>query len=189
MGVLVLNPQDCIQNPLSSSQSLISPPQGMKFPRNPNPGRRSRAQQPNHHRKNRSPNSSPPARASVSPSSSPPKNNFVLGQVKILKRGEHLAKTVPVTECKPKPAASKGNDTDSSDLGSIDRIGPDPELLSAQIRFGEPNLANGFYAGSAFITSPPPSSVPLPAFFTKKTVEARDDVATSGLCKLLGLNI
>ncbi|KAJ4827248.1 hypothetical protein Tsubulata_015212 [Turnera subulata] len=188
MGALVLNPRDCIQNPLPS------PAPRMKFPRNPNPSRQNRAPQPNNQRRKRSPNTSPPSRApaSAAVSSSPPKNNYIMGQVKILKRGEQLAKAVPpVKEAKPKAPVTVRKDADLADLGSTDRLGPDPEMVTAQIRLSEPKQAGGFYAGSAFVTSPPPSSLPLPAFFTKKAVvvESKNDVATSDLCKLLGLSL
>lgn len=220
MGVLVLNPQDCLQNPVSSRQGLLSPPR-VKLPRNPNPNpnRLNRAQLS---RRKRSPNISPPSRAATASTQASPAKSLVLGQVKILKRGEQLSKTTPEkapqpakterrdedldlgsTDClgldpeqltkttvkkAPQPAKSERGDEDV-DLGSTNRLGPDPKLVPTQICLTESNLANGFYAGSAFVTSPPPSSLPLPAFFMKKSVGVNKDYASSELCKLLGLNL
>ncbi|KAF2303759.1 hypothetical protein GH714_023324 [Hevea brasiliensis] len=150
MGVAVLNPRDCLQNPLSFRQDLISPLPRMKTPRKPNTNRPNRPQ-PN--RKKRSPSTSPSSRAVVYPQVAA--KNLVMGQVKILKRGEQLAK--PTSE---------------------------------KIRLTEANKANGFYAGSAFITSPPPSSLPLPAFFMKKcVVGVKNTDATSDLRRILGLSL
>ncbi|KAF5726263.1 hypothetical protein HS088_TW23G01005 [Tripterygium wilfordii] len=190
MSVAVLNPQDCLKNSVSR-QALISPP------RKPNPNqnqnqnqnqiRSNRAAQQK--RRNRSPNKSPQSRASVSsklPSrnSSPDNNNstnsksqkLVMGQVRILKRGEEVKEAAPIK------AKSDLN------LGSTERLGPDPESMKNEIRLTHSGPVNGFYAGSAFITSPPPSSLPLPAFFTKKTTDLKYDDATSDLCRILKLN-
>ncbi|KAL7596517.1 uncharacterized protein LOC111895206 [Lactuca sativa] len=46
-----------------------------------------------------------------------------------------------------------------------------------------------FFAGFAFVDSPPPSSVPLPGFFMKNFVEARNDDPTTGLRRILGLSL
>ncbi|GAA0148912.1 hypothetical protein LIER_36825 [Lithospermum erythrorhizon] len=59
------------------------------------------------------------------------------------------------------------------------RLGPEPEMVPKQI-----NLAD-FYAGSAVVTSPDPSSVPVPDFFKKKTQEIIDP--SSHLRMLLNL--
>lgn len=173
MGALVVNPQDCLKNPLQSQ------PPRMRFPRNPNPNNhRPNRAQPN--RRKRSPNSSPPSRAAV------PKNNnsLVTGQVKILKRGEEgLVKPSRFEAPKGSPipkVVKNGN----LGLGSTARLGPDPVLVPSRVRLTE---SNGFYAGSAFFTSPPPSSLPLPGFFRKKNDTVAD--AGSELRKLLGLSL
>ncbi|KAH0675392.1 hypothetical protein KY285_023193 [Solanum tuberosum] len=44
-----------------------------------------------------------------------------------------------------------------------------------------------FYAGSGFSSSPPPSSLPVPAFFMKKREDNLD--ATSDLRRLLRLDL
>ncbi|OAY27452.1 uncharacterized protein LOC110604139 [Manihot esculenta] len=181
MGVAVLNPQDCLQNPLSSRQDLISPPPQMKTPRNANSNRPNRAQPS---RRKRSPNTSPSSRAAVAPQVTA--KNLVMGQVKILKRGEQLAKPTPEKVSQP----AKVEKMEDLDLGSTHRLGPDPELVPTQIRLTETNKVNGFYAGSAFITSPPPSSLPLPAFFMKKcAVGVKNTDATTDLRRILGLNL
>ncbi|KAK1423572.1 hypothetical protein QVD17_18876 [Tagetes erecta] len=64
------------------------------------------------------------------------------------------------------------------DLCSTNRLGPDPELMSN-------NMADFFFAGSVFVDSPPPSSVPLPGFFTKNC--AKED-PTTDLRRMLGLS-
>ncbi|KAE8664292.1 putative receptor-like protein kinase [Hibiscus syriacus] len=83
------------------------------------------------------------------------------------------------------------------DLGSSDRLGPDSGAIPTQIQLTESNNKNGnykfvpvsFYAGSAFITSPPPSSVPMPAFFTKMAeVSVKNNDATSDLRRILRLD-
>ncbi|KAK7840081.1 hypothetical protein CFP56_017184 [Quercus suber] len=51
-----------------------------------------------------------------------------------------------------------------------------------QIRVAEFNAVDGIYAGSAFVTSPPPSSLPVPGFLGK------NGPATSDLRRLLGLD-
>jgi len=49
------------------------------------------------------------------------------------------------------------------------------------------NNSNEFFAGFAFVESPPPSSVPLPAFFTKN-MSGTDDPTTE-LRRILGLTL
>ncbi|KAJ0031287.1 hypothetical protein Pint_12473 [Pistacia integerrima] len=160
MTVAVLNPQDVLKQNRFSKQPLISSPE-TKYPKNsyPNLNRSNRAQST---RGKRSPprnqNTSPPSRGVVAPKL-PAKSNLVMGQVKILKRGEELTKPTPI------PAPEPIRLTESKD-----RVA-------------------SFYAGSAFIASPPPSSLPLPAFFTKKTVTVKHDDATSDLRRILKLDM
>ncbi|CAN0888149.1 hypothetical protein LINGRAHAP2_LOCUS15773 [Linum grandiflorum] len=118
--------------------------------------RHNRAQSTN--RRNRSPNSTDASSSSLSPRTR--LNNFAMGgQIRILKRGEEINnKEIPT-----KPAAK------------IHR------KKKADVTESHP----GFYAGSAFFTSPPPSSVPVPVFL-KKSV---DEEATSDLCRLLNLTL
>ncbi len=115
------------------------------------------------------------------------KNNLVMGQVKILKRGEELTKTTPVQA--PEPVKKTAENRPDPDLGSTERLGPDPQSVPIQIRLTElKDRVAPFYAGSAFITSPPPSSLPLPAFFTKKTVTVSHGDATTDLRRILKLD-
>ncbi|XP_054806543.1 uncharacterized protein LOC129309164 [Prosopis cineraria] len=111
--------------------------------------------------------------------------NLVMGQVKILKRGERLnsennqTRVLAVSSDNHKMAKSDG-DFDLV-LGSTDRLGPDPEMVQKQIRISD--LKDGIYAGSAFVASPPPSSVPVPGFLGK------NGAATSDLRRLLRLDL
>ncbi|KAK3211545.1 hypothetical protein Dsin_016251 [Dipteronia sinensis] len=212
MTVAVLNPQDFLRTDYRfSKQPLISP---MKDPRNSNPNfsnnRSNRVQQlPN--RNKRSPPRShrnPPLPRPAAPNA-PAKTNLVMGQVKILKRGEDLSLTTAAQEQRPVSAVQKPvlaepekkkkkggaavvQKRADPDLGSTDRLGPEPGSVPIQIRLpASKNRAANFYAGSAFVTSPPPSSLPLPAFFTKKNVVTlkTDDDATSDLRRILKLDM
>jgi hypothetical protein len=134
-----------------------------------------------------------------------------MGQVKILKRGEDLSLTMAaqnlfLAEQKPISAVQKPFSAEPEkknkggpvvqkraypDLGSTDRLGPEPGSVPIQIRLSDSkNRVANFYAGSAFVTSPPPSSLPLPAFFTKKSVVTlKTDDATSDLRRILKLDM
>ncbi|XP_009338438.2 uncharacterized protein LOC103930788 [Pyrus x bretschneideri] len=118
-----------------------------------------------------------------------PGKNLVIGQVKILRRGEDLNPEKNnrglgvVAHDDRKPKAKKENDPDLV-LGSTDRLGPDPETVQKQIKAAEFKVMDGIYAGSsAFYASPPPSSVPLPSFL------GRNGTATSDLRRLLRLDL
>ncbi|KAF5742055.1 hypothetical protein HS088_TW09G00094 [Tripterygium wilfordii] len=104
-----------------------------------------------------------------------PGKDPVMGQVKILKRGEVLSP----------PAAKPYKDSDLV-LFSTDRIGPAPETMCKQVRVSKFKVVDGMFAGSAFFASPPPSSLPVPGFLGKKIEE--NGVATSSLRRLLGLD-
>ncbi|KAJ1413144.1 hypothetical protein SESBI_19907 [Sesbania bispinosa] len=155
MGVVaVLHPQDCLKN-----KPLTSHPPKMKLPNpNPKPPRTTRTHS-NHqkqiHKSDKTSQSNRPA----STSNQKPRsqvNKLVMGQVKILKRGEHLTKTTPDRE--PEKTVEKNS-----------------------------LLVGGLYAGSSMYTvSPPPSSVPLPIFITKKVAAVSE--ATSDLRKMLRLD-
>ncbi|XVE71235.1 hypothetical protein DITRI_Ditri10aG0134500 [Diplodiscus trichospermus] len=173
MGVAVLKPEDCLKlpNPMKHSQNPF-----------PKPNRSSRAQS---NRKKYSPNTSPP-RLTVAPKV--PAKNLVMGEVRILKRGEHLNDIKKVASKKQVRFEKENVDVD---LGSTNRLGPDPASVPTQIRLTDSKNSSNkvvpttFYAGSAFITSPPPSSVPMPAFFTKTGVAD----ATSDLRRILRLDL
>lgn len=99
-----------------------------------------------------------------------------MGQVRILKRGEELSKPMKIAE-------DRGLATDEDFvLSSTDRLGPDPETVQKHVR-----VSDGLYAGPAsLLASPPPSSLPFPAFFAK---EKKTDAATSDLRRLLRLDL
>ncbi|ESQ53977.1 hypothetical protein EUTSA_v10026353mg [Eutrema salsugineum] len=181
MGVAVLNPQDCLKQPFSH----------MKYPRNPSacpnrqrkpvPSRNRRSPPRNQATKSPPPVAPPlpPSRATVSqkaPAKKNPNNSVVVGKVRILKRGEEI------------PKKSTDLIVEKPDLTSTRRIGPDPGMIRISVRKSK---AAPFYAGPVTMTSPPPSDVPLPAFFTtKKSVslfQATD--ATSDIIRMLRLDI
>jgi hypothetical protein len=162
-GVAVLNPQDCLKD--AFWPKTLRSPSHKKKPRSPNATRANRTQ-PNRSKKS-------PSRLNTTASSpaqkASPLKNLVVGQVKILKRGEELTGTSSDKENhREEPEADL-------DLGLAERLGPEPVSV--------PVL---FYAGaSAFVASPPPSSLPLPAFFTKKCVSAKTDDVASDLRRIL----
>ncbi|KAL5850218.1 hypothetical protein ACOSQ4_008231 [Xanthoceras sorbifolium] len=197
MTVAVLNPQDClIKDYRFSKQPLISPMKDSRSYRSnrtqqpPPPPNRTKRSPPRSHK-------NPPTSRSSAPTKAPAKNNLVMGQVKILKRGEELTLTAAAKPIKVEPEKKKGGaavqkcSEPDPDLGSTERLGPEPESVPIQIRLADSkNGAPNFYAGSAFVTSPPPSSLPLPAFFTKKAVVAvKNDDATSDLRRILKLDV
>ncbi|KAL4319641.1 hypothetical protein GQ457_18G003040 [Hibiscus cannabinus] len=174
MGVAVLNPADCLKLPNPSRH-----PRNLRHNPNPNPNR----MQSN--RRKRSPNTSPPSRPTVGHLKAPSKN-LVMGQVKILKRGEDLKESKPDNPRKLENGI--GNESADPDLRSTNSTA---QVQPNESKTGSDKaLPPSFYAGSAYITSPPPSSVPVPAFCTKKIVAAlEDDIATSALRKILRLEL
>lgn len=164
MGTAILvRSHDCFQGRLRHDAFSLSSPKSPQRNPNPNSGRSRR----------RTPAS---VKASGGGDRSTvvvkgPGANLVMGQVKILKRGEKLPEIVAKTE-----------ERFDLGLGSTDRLGPDPETLQKVIRVSD--LKDGMYAGSAFVSSPPPSSVPVPWFLGKKNGAA----ATSDLRRLLRLD-
>ncbi|KAI8569173.1 hypothetical protein RHMOL_Rhmol02G0258300 [Rhododendron molle] len=158
-SIAVLHPQDFIKDHLPRRRPLISRP--MNNPHaNPNPTRSNRRKR-SPEKKN---NSSKPINAAAHDF---PVKTLVMGQVKILKRGEET--TAPSKN----PASEKK-------VGGFGGSG----MKAKQTRIGD------FYAGSAvMITSPPPSSLPLPGFFTKKNVLRIDNDASADLRRLLRLDL
>ncbi|CAN0888145.1 hypothetical protein LINGRAHAP2_LOCUS15773 [Linum grandiflorum] len=165
MGTAVLRPQDCLRDAFAPHDGplLKQPPTSNRS------SRHNRAQSTN--RRNRSPNSTDASSSSLSPRTR--LNNFAMGgQIRILKRGEEINnKEIPT-----KPAAKIHRKKKADVTESHPGPPKDAELKGSMV---------GFYAGSAFFTSPPPSSVPVPVFL-KKSV---DEEATSDLCRLLNLTL
>ncbi|XP_010546540.1 PREDICTED: uncharacterized protein LOC104818602 [Tarenaya hassleriana] len=191
MGVAVVHPHDVLKGPFSTN--TFGP--HVKYARNPSAcPNKPKKPQPNNRRRR-----SPPRPQAGIPAAAPPppgtsavvpkglkkkthhNNNHHLaaGQVRILKRGEEIAKTVMDLV------------VDDPDLGSTRWIGPDPEMTSTQILLsGSKSTPASFYAGPVTLTSPPPTDVPLPAFCSKKSVsmfKAKD--ATNDLIRILRLEI
>ncbi|EOA28133.1 hypothetical protein CARUB_v10024322mg [Capsella rubella] len=80
------------------------------------------------------------------------------------------------------PPLNRGEDI-KPDLKHNRQIGTNPVKIPTPVR--APAL---FYAGPVTSTSPPPSEVPLPAFFAKKSVSS-DAIATNDLIRILRLDI
>lgn len=142
-----------------------------------------------------------PRSRSTAVSSGTTNNNLVMGQVKLLKRGE----TLPSPPFSSGPPSSKVDSTppmkqrvQKTNYAAAGKkkigflvAGVSEELFPKQVHFPD------CYAGSAFVSSPPPSSLPVPAFFKKKNVTLGDDKnnststddATSDLLKLLRLDL
>jgi hypothetical protein len=202
MGTAILRSHDCLQGRFRHEALTLTPP--LKPHRNTNPNLNGA----NSRRRKRSPmkiQSSFQDRDSRDRSmvAKAPSKNLVMGEVKILKRGEPLTQTktknsfydganrglglgivVAAAVGNRKPRAKSEGDEAGSDLGlgSTDRLGPDPDTVQKQIKVAEFNVVEGIYAGSAFFTSPPPSSLPVPGFLGK------NGAATSDLRRLLRLD-
>ncbi|KAB2077481.1 hypothetical protein ES319_A06G103300v1 [Gossypium barbadense] len=102
-------------------------------------------------------------RQSESMVTKPPGKNLVMGQVKILRRGEPLVAATEKTDRRCSDGSRGDYEVDLS-LGSTNRLGPDPETMQKQIKLKEFKIGSGFYAGSSSLVSPPPSLVPVPEF-------------------------
>ncbi|XP_059461587.1 uncharacterized protein LOC132190687 [Corylus avellana] len=154
-GVAVPNHQVCMKEAFWR-KPLITPSRKKK-PRRSHNAPSSNCTQHSHTKKI-------PSRRMNTTASSPaqkasPLKNLVVGQVKILKRGEELTVTSADKENRGEP---------NLDLGLKERLGPDPTAVPVM-----------FYAGPSTFASPLPSSLPLPTFFTKKCAFPKtDDVAT-----------
>lgn len=178
-GVAVLQPQDVLKQRVSYRQSYAQPMRSRRnsssnpLP-NPNPN-------PKNNRRKRSPQKNGSSGSANFWTSPPAKNlHLVMGEVKILKRGEVLTDKVSLNLVKENKLVSGGVVEDLV-LSTTDRLGPEPYMVPKQIRIAD------FYAGSAFVSSPPPSSLPVPAFFKKKSEGNHD--ATSDLRRLLRLDL
>lgn len=166
MGTEVLRPQDCIRD----SPAIFNHRKNYYGNGVPKVNRKPvRSVKPENRRK------SPEPKKSATDDDLRSRNpKIVLGQVTILRRGESLDTKV------------KSSDTKQVTVYGTGRLGPDPKMVPKQVRFGLPDT----YAGSAFFTSPAPSSLPLPSFFKKDCgVKAVDDSeATKDLRRLLRLD-
>lgn len=192
MGTAILRSHDCLQRRFLPNDALSVPSSPIRSRKNcsPNPNCKSYVSHQNRRRK-RSPVSTSPAEKQNDRRQSGDRTvapaNLVMGQVKILKRGEKLSPEISDDGGLLVKAMDLDIDLDLDQhdlvLGSTDRLGPDPVAMQTQIMISDSNLKDGIYAGSAFFTSPPPSSVPVPAFLRK------NGVATSDLRRLLRLDL
>ncbi|KAL3497308.1 hypothetical protein ACH5RR_040040 [Cinchona calisaya] len=172
-GVAVLQPQDLFNH----RHNLISP--AMKTH---SLSRNHPAVNRSSHRRKRSPEKNTRSRLQ-SPAKPTTINIPVMGQVKILKRGE----TLPLFS-DPKVDEETITCTSTSDDENTEKAlvrPPKKQILT---------IYDG-YAGTAFITSPPPCSLPVPAFFKKKNLVLTNDRsnnnndATSDILRLLRLDL
>ncbi|GMG98962.1 hypothetical protein Nepgr_000802 [Nepenthes gracilis] len=205
MGVAVRS-DEVLNSRLHPHQYLISPPS--KPRRSSNTHNSSRSS-----RRIRSQPASPSPLANSDVSKPRREKIPVMGQVRILKRGEELADTTPTTsfeDGKSGPEESvvvkRGEDLDQrtpatsfetrrptsedsaveSVLYATSRLGPDPGLLP-KLSERSP-VVDVFHVGTAFITSPPPSSLPFPAVITKRSSGLKADEAASELRRMLRLH-
>ncbi|KAG4959697.1 hypothetical protein AAZX31_13G141600 [Glycine max] len=180
MGTAILRSHDCLQGRFLHNEAFAIATSRVASRRNPNSNNNNHnsfASSANQNcRRKRSPVTDRERRRS------PP--NLVTGHVKILKRGEKLS----LQNKNQRLAVSAENVLVKNDvgldllLGSTDRLGPGPLTVKKQIRVSDANN-NGVYAGSAFVSSPHPSSVPVPGFLV------RNGAATSNLRRLLRLDL
>lgn len=129
----------------------------------PPPPQRPHKPTPNRRRRSHQTETSPP------PKGSKKKKNLNPNNVRILKRGGE--------EKAPDPRSSTR------------QIVSDPVMIPSQNRRSPPPAL--FYAGTVTSTSPPPSEVPLPAFFAKRSVSSsfKSADATTDLRRILRLDI
>ncbi|XVF35506.1 hypothetical protein REPUB_Repub18cG0151500 [Reevesia pubescens] len=165
MATGILRTEDCLRNRFRHETLSLDHP--FRHRRNPNPKMikpKSNNDFPNSRRRKMSPlgfqwNNK---RQSESMVAKLPGKNLVMGQVKILKRGETLMVAAEKTD---RATIHRSGDENESDLGlgSTNRLGPDPKTMQKQIMLKEFKIG-GFFAGSASSVSPPPSSLPVPSF-------------------------
>ncbi|XP_027356906.1 uncharacterized protein LOC113866223 [Abrus precatorius] len=159
MCVALLHPQDCFTDKTSHQTTITSGALRMKISKpNPKPLRSNRKKLTHPNPQNRSDQARPTSTSPVKPQDS---NKLVMGQVKILKRGEQFPQATP--NRRPKTA------TVEKELSSTSTLTDKPD---------------GPYAGySMSVISPSPNSVPLPLFITRNFAALSD--ATSEIRKIL----
>lgn len=182
MGTEILRPQDCLFNGVRVSPAACS--------RRRYVGNQNWSYNCNYNAKiNRKPVRSEKKRsgseASITKRSSS-MDDLVMEKVKILRRGESLGLRIRSSEALRREA--DGGDLVVTGMGTeTDRLGPDLEMVPRQIQISRDKT--DMYAGSAFAFSPPPSSLPLPSFPTKKQAALVYDSATRDLRRLLRLDL
>ncbi|GAB2232638.1 hypothetical protein Droror1_Dr00011680 [Drosera rotundifolia] len=89
-----------------------------------------------------------------------PPNPLLMGQVRILKRGEQLNHVTPPTTTAEMMMKGKEEEESEFDCCCVTEwIGPEPELVEREVRVPEKD----WYAGAVgLVEAPAPSEVPLP---------------------------
>ncbi|XWS17752.1 hypothetical protein CRYUN_Cryun33cG0094500 [Craigia yunnanensis] len=169
MATVILCTEDCLRNRFLHETLSFDHP--LRSRRNPNPKiikPKSSNDFSNSRRRKRSPVAfqSNNRRQSESMVAKPPGKNLVMGQVKILKRGETLIAAAEKID-RGGVHGSRGEEEFDLALGSTNRFGPDPNTMQKQIKVKEFKIGGGLYAGSASFVSPPPSSLPVPGFLVR----------------------
>lgn len=189
MGIEILRSQDCLQHRFRQ-EALVLTASSVRSRRNtnPNPNPNSNSCASQNRRRKRSPvavqanqhDRDRRRHCDRSMVEKAPATNLVMGQVKILKRGEKLSSENSRAALDENPTVrAKSEECLDLVLGSTDRLGPNPETVQKEVMVWDSR--DGIYAGSAFVASPPPSSVPVPVFLGK------NGAATTDLRRLLRL--
>lgn len=178
--VAVLHPQDILKNQFSRKHrnNLIQPPmRSRKNPKNlvassPNPS----STPAKVRRRKRSPANS---RNSTKASSDDDSKSLIMEKVKILKRGQVLA---DVTTSLDDSLVIKKEENSEIAAKTVtkDLVVPTSKTASKQM---------DIYAGTGFIFSPPPSSLPLPAFCKKKSLDSKSNNFSGDFRRLLRLDL
>ncbi|GLT99244.1 hypothetical protein SLE2022_166930 [Rubroshorea leprosula] len=187
MGTEILRPQDCLIDRIRVSPAACSR-RRYGGNQNANGGYNYNARfnrKPVRYEQRKRPESSISTRSSSVDDLKTVRNDMVMGNVTILRRGESLGARIRSND-------SLKRESDGGDLvvTGTDRLGPDPEMVPKQIRIVDIRSPGktAMYAGSAFAVSPSPSSLPLPSFSTKKQAPICDS-ATRDLRRLLRLDL
>ncbi|CAA3017885.1 Hypothetical predicted protein [Olea europaea subsp. europaea] len=176
--VAVLHRQDILKNQFSRKHrnNLIQPPmRSRKNPKNlvassPNPS------STKVRRRKRSPANS---RNSTKASSDDDSKSLIMEKVKILKRGQVLA---DVTTSLDDSLVIKKEENSEIAAKTVteDLVVPTSKAISKQM---------DIYAGTGFVLSPPPSSLPLPAFCKKKSLDSKSNNFSGDFRRLLRLDL
>ncbi|KAG2721622.1 hypothetical protein I3760_02G089800 [Carya illinoinensis] len=198
MGTEVLRPQDCLIGRVRDPHPVVFHRRRSNYGNfnpsyvfNPRSTRKPavRFEKPDQRKRSVSSQSEPSVskRSGSSDDLKMERRSLSMEKVTILRRGESLDSNIK--------SQALGKEGDGLVVLGTQRLGPDPRMVPKQIRIVDPRSRpmNGkcdMYAGSAFATSPAPSSLPLPSFSKKKQVSAIvDDSATRDLRRLLRLDL
>ncbi|GJM87140.1 hypothetical protein PR202_ga03065 [Eleusine coracana subsp. coracana] len=126
---------------------------------------------------------SPPPKSAARKQPSPTKEKQpVMGEIRILKRGEELPASAPAAPAPVgAPPVTEAAPLNKRVIRSTSRIGPKEPTVVPKRVVSAPDVA--VYAGPAFASAPEPSSLPFPAFCLRRA----ETEATRGLRCLLGI--